>query len=213
MTPGYLKSAAVAVVLAGLPVVAAAQGEAAVPPNEKAGFYVGAGGGITNANLESTSFAPPPGTAWSSDNTDGAAKGFVGFKFNKYVAMEGGYYYLGKVGSEYAGPGGYGTVTSKLDAWVLDAVLFVPLNGNFSLLGKLGAASSNIDTSFLGTVPSNLLPVTKRKTNFMWGLGAQVDIDTRWALRAEYENLGKFGDSNTGEMRVQMVSGSAMLKF
>jgi OOP family OmpA-OmpF porin len=213
MKPGYFKTAAVAVALAGLPVVAAAQGAAAVPPNQQPGFYIGAGGGITDANLESTSFAPPPGTAWTSDDTTGAAKGFVGYKFNKYVAVEGGYYYLGKIDNQYAGPGGYGTVTSTLDAWLLDAVLFLPLNGNFSLLGKVGAVNSNIDTQTLGTVPSNLLPVTKRQTNFMWGLGAQLDIDARWAIRAEYENLGKFGDANTGDMRVQLWSGSAMVKF
>jgi OOP family OmpA-OmpF porin len=211
MRPGYLNSAAVAVALASLPLVAAAQAPA--PPSHQTGFYAGVGGGITDANLDTTTFAPPAGTLWSKDDTAGAVKGFVGYRFNKYVAVEGGYYYLGKIDNQYAGPGGYGTATSTLDAWVLEAVGYVPLGDNFSVFGKLGAVNANIDTQLLGTVPTGLLPVTKRQTNFTWGLGAQVDIDTRWALRAEYEDLGKFGDSNTGEMRVQMVSGSAMLKF
>jgi opacity protein-like surface antigen len=70
-----------------------------------------------------------------------------------------------------------------------------------------------IDTSLYGATPAGLLPVSTSKVNFTWGLGAQLDLDQRWALRAEYENLGKFGDSNTGEMRVELWSGSALLKF
>jgi opacity protein-like surface antigen len=213
MTPGYFKTAAVAVALAGLPLLATAQTPPPVPPSHTTGIYVGVGGGITDANLESTSWAPPAGTAWTSDNTSGAVKGFVGWRFNKYLGIEGGYYYLGKIENQYQGPGGYGSTSSTLDGWVLEAVGYLPLNEYFSVIGKLGAINAMIDTSLYGATPSGLLPVSTSKVNFTWGLGAQLDLDQRWALRAEYENLGKFGDSNTGEMRVELWSGSALLKF
>jgi OmpA-OmpF porin, OOP family len=211
MTPGYLKTAAVAAALASLPLVAAAQ--APVPPSHQTGFYAGAGGGITDANLDSSTWAPPAGTGWTHDTHAGAVKGFVGFRFNKFVGIEGGYYYLGKIENQYLGPGGAGTATSKLQAWMLDAVGYLPITDNLSLIGRLGAVNGYLDTALVGTVPAGLLPVSTNGFNFTWGLGAQLDIDTRWALRAEYENLGKFGDSNTGTMRVNLWSGSALMKF
>jgi OmpA-OmpF porin, OOP family len=213
MTPGYFKTAAVAVALAGSPLLAAAQTPPPVPPSHTTGIYVGVGGGITDANLDTVTWSPPAGTGWTHDTTAGAVKGFVGWRFSKYVGVEGGYYYLGKIESQYLGPGGAGSTSSTLDAWVLDAVGYLPINEYFSLIGKLGAVNAMIDTSLVGAVPANLLPVSKSRTNFMWGLGAQLDLDQRWALRAEYENFGKFGDSSTGDMRVELWSGSAMLKF
>lgn len=208
---GHLKMAAAAVALAGLPAVATAQ--AKVPPSHQMGFYIGAGGGLSTADFDNASFAPPAGTGRTSDDTDLSGKGFVGYRFHKHFGVEGGYYYLGKFSNNFAGPGGTGTVTNTVDAWVLDAVGYLPLNENFSFIGRLGAVNGEIDTQLVGTVPSNLAPISKKSTNFTWGLGAQLDIDNRWALRAEYENFGSFGDGLTGKLRASMWSGSAIIKF
>jgi len=208
----HLHIAVATAALAALPLVAAAQ-TPQVPPSHQTGFYLGAGGGLTNASLDNATFAPPAGTGWSSDDNAGAAKGFVGYRFHKYFGIEGGYYYLGKVTQTYAGAGGAGTAESTLDAWMLDAVGYLPLNEGFSFIGRVGAVNTNIDTKLVGTTPANLLPVSQGNTNFTWGLGAQLDIDRRFALRAEYENLGKFGGTSTGEMRVNLWSASGIIKF
>ena len=208
----HLQIASVTALLAALPAVAAAQ-TSNVPPSHQTGFYIGAGGGLTNVSLDNSTFVPPAGTAWDNEDTAGAAKGFVGYRFHKYFGIEGGYYYLGKLTQTYAGAGGYGTAESTLDAWMLDAVGYLPLNEGFSFIGRLGAVNGNVDTKLTGTTPSNLLPVSQNNTNFTWGLGAQLDINRRWAIRAEYENLGKFGGTTTGEMRVNLWSASGILKF
>jgi OmpA-OmpF porin, OOP family len=208
---GKIKMTAAAIALAALPAVAAAQ--ATTPPSQTLGFYVGASGGLTNANLDYSTYAPPAGGAWNSEDTAGAVKGFAGWRFHKYFGIEGGYYYLGKMTQDYSSPGGTGTVTNTLNAWVLDAVGYLPIAPNFSAIGRLGAVNGRINTDLLGVTPANLLPVSTNNTNFTWGLGAQLDINNQWALRAEYENLGKFGDSSTGDMRVNLWSAGALFKF
>ncbi|MCG6875217.1 MAG: porin family protein [Betaproteobacteria bacterium] len=208
----HLQIAFVTAALAALPAVAAAQ-TPKVPPSHQTGFYIGAGGGLTTVSLDNSTFVPPAGTAWDNEDTAGAAKGFVGYRFHKHFGVEGGYYYLGKLTQTYAGAGGYGTVENTLDAWMLDAVGYLPLNEGFSFIGRVGAVNGSLDTKLTGTTPSNLLPVSQNNTNFTWGLGAQLDINHRWGIRAEYENLGKFGGTSTGEMRVNLWSASALIKF
>jgi len=208
----HLQIAAATAALAALPTLATAQ-TPSVPPSHQTGFYIGAGGGLMNASIDNSTFAPPAGTAWDKEDTAGAAKGFVGYRFHKYFGIEGGYYYLGKITQTYGGAGGAGTVESSLDAWMLDAVGYLPLNSGFSFIGRVGAVNGSIDTKLVGTTPANLAPVSQSNTNFTWGLGAQIDINHRWAIRAEYEDLGKFGGINTGEMRVNLWSASGIFKF
>jgi OOP family OmpA-OmpF porin len=208
----HLHIAVATAALAALPLVAAAQ-TTNVPPSHQTGFYIGAGGGLTNASVDAATFAPPAGTAWDKEDTAGAVKGFVGYRFHKYFGIEGGYYYLGKMTQTYGGGGGAGTAESTLDAWMLDAIGYLPLNEGFSFIGRLGAVNGTLENKLVGTTPANLLPVSQSNTNFTWGLGAQLDISNRWAIRAEYENLGKFGGTNTGEMRVNLWSASGIFKF
>ncbi len=204
--------AAATAALAVLPTIAAAQ-TTNVEPSSQTGFYLGAGGGLSVATYDGSSYTPPAGTAWDAQKNAGAVKGFAGWRFHKYFGVEGGYYYLGKFTNDYSGAAGVGTATSSLDAYVLDAIGYLPITPNVSAIGRLGAVSGQIDTEVVGVTPANLLPVSKRSTNFTWGVGAQFDINHRWALRAEYENFGKFGDNNSGEMRVGTWSASALVKF
>jgi len=205
-----LKQAVALVALAAVPAVAAAQG---VPPSQKLGFYVGAGGGLMNASLDDATFTPAPGNFWDSEDNAGAAKGFVGWRLHKYFGIEGGYYYLGKLTQDYSGVSGTGTVTNKLNAWVFDAIGYLPLTPNVSAYARAGAVSGEIETETLGAVPPNLFPVSTRRTNFTWGVGGQFDINETWGVRAEYEYLGKFGNNGTGQMRPHLWSASAILKF
>lgn len=205
------KKAVALAVLAATPAVVAAQ--AATPPSQKLGFYVGAGGGLTTLSLDDATFTPAAGNVWSSEDNAAAFKGFLGWRFHKYFGFEGGYYYLGKVTQDYNGAGGAGTVTNTLDAWVLDAVGYIPITPNFSAIGRVGAINGEIDTQLLGNVPAGLAPVSKKQTNFTWGVGAQIDFTEHWGMRAEYEYLGKFGDNTTGSMRANLWSASALFKF
>ena len=207
---GHLKMAAAAAALAALPAVATAQN---VPPSQTMGFYLGAGIGAGRATFNESTYQPPAGTSWSSDNTELAGKGFVGFRFHKYFGVEGGWDYLGKFKNSYNSAAGSGEATSKLEAWVLDAIGYLPLSPNFTVIGRMGAANGKLSTSVNGTTPSNLATTSDTNTNWTWGAGAQIDVDNHWAFRAEYESFGAFGNTSTGELRASLWSASALYKF
>jgi len=194
-----------------LPSVAAAQ--ATVEPSAQTGWYLGVGTGVTNVSYDTSTFGPPPGGAWDSEDWKWGVKGFAGWRINKYFGIEGGYDYLGKFRNDYVIGGAAGTATSTVDGWVADAMGFLPFTPNLSAFARAGVVWGEIETGLVGTTPANLTSSSKRTTNFHWGLGAQWDINHRFAVRGEYENFGKFGDTNTGEMRVDMWSASALIKF
>lgn len=211
MKHGQFSIAAAALALAALPSLAAAQSQ--VEPSAQTGWYFGVGTGLTHADYDSSTFAPPAGTGWDPEEYKWGVKGFAGWRLHKYFGIEGGYGYLGKFQSDYAGPGGTGYSTSTVDGWTMDAMGFLPFAPNFGAFARAGVFWGDIETELVGTTPANLAPVNKRSTNFHWGLGAQWDINHRFAVRGEYENFGQLGDVNTGRMRLDMWSASALIKF
>ncbi|MCC6610036.1 MAG: outer membrane beta-barrel protein [Burkholderiales bacterium] len=203
---------ALAAGFAALPAAAAAQAPANALSSQT-GVYVGIGGGLSRANFEDTDFVPPAGMVRSEKRNEAGGKGIVGWRFHRYLAVEGGYYYLGKFETDYVGGGNSGKTESKVDGWGLAALGIAPVAPNFSFFGKVGAFNGSVDTTVTGTTPANLASVDNKKTNLLLGGGVQWDLDSRWALRGEYENFGKLGNTQTGELRTDLWSASALFKF
>jgi len=203
---------AVAAGAAALPAVAVAQA-ARAEPSSQTGIYVGLGAGVVNGRFEEANFAAPAGMARTEKTHEAGGKGIVGFRFHRHFAVEGGYYNFGKFESTYQGGGLTGQAVAKIDGWNLSALGVMPIGPNFSGFGRVGAFNSEVDTTVSGTVPAGLMNTSKRSTQLTWGLGGQWDINSRWALRGEYENFGKAGDASTGQLRLDMWSASALYKF
>ena len=80
-----------------------------------------------------TVFVDDPGA--QIDNTGSAYKLQLGYQFNKYFAVEGGYFNLGKSKLDYSD----GTSDSlKTDGLNISAVGILPFDNGFSVFGKLG---------------------------------------------------------------------------
>jgi OOP family OmpA-OmpF porin len=203
---------AVAAALAALPAVAAAQAPG-TELSSQLGMYIALGAGVSRVQFEDSDFAAPAGMARTEKRDEAGGKGIVGWRFHRYLAVEGGYYYLGKFEAEYSGGGNFGKTESTIDGWGLAALGIAPLAPNFSIFGKVGAFNGNVDTTVTGTTPANLANVSDKKTNLLLGGGVQWDINNRWALRGEYENLGKLGNTSTGQLRTDLWSASALFKF
>ncbi|MCL4800633.1 MAG: outer membrane beta-barrel protein [Burkholderiales bacterium] len=203
---------AVAAGIAMLPAVAAAQAPSA-PLSSQLGIYGGAGVGVAKASFEEADFVPPAGTTRSDSRHEAGGKGFVGWRFHRYLAVEGAYHYLGKFDVNYNGPAASGQSTHKVDGWGLSALGIAPLAPNFSLYGRVGAFNGKVKTTVTGTTPANLLTTEDRTTSLLLGGGVQWDINSRWAVRGEYENYGEIGNSTTGQLRNDMWSASALFKF
>lgn len=87
-----------------------------------------------------------------------------------------------------------------------------PLGAGFSLIGKLGIARTdlNISASGGGVFSSESATTTK----LAYGIGAQYDFTRNVAVRAQYEDLGIVGDSNTtGTSKVTLLSAGLVYKF
>ena len=113
-----------------------------------------------------------------SDNINGLSIGnsglsgklFGGYQLNPYFAVALGVADLGHISDA--------TGSIKSHGEYLDAVGLLPLNPSWSVLGSVGAANVDIDTS----------NGDDRGTALKLGLGAEYALNKSVALRGEYEN-------------------------
>lgn len=115
-----------------------------------------------------------------------------GYSFNQNVAAEVAYTNLGS--ADYFGNSITGHVFS------VAAVGSLPLNQDFSLLGKLGVASSTIEGQ--GNSES--------KTDLTYGIGAQYNVSKTVGVRLGYDSF-KVGSTNTKDSA--LISIGAVFKL
>ncbi|MEO8119230.1 MAG: outer membrane beta-barrel protein [Rhodoferax sp.] len=149
--------------LVALALVAGSLGAIAAPDS---GFYAGASIG--------TPQYPDILNGVSGDGSAASGKVFGGYQVTPNFALEAGVAALGDI-SQMNGRSEF-----------LDAIGNLPLNEKWSLLGRLGVAHVNLDTS-LGNDSGNGM-----KT----GLGVQYSLSSKVALRGEWERyqMNVFGD-------------------
>lgn len=150
------------------------------------GFYAGAGIG---------------GPAWNStvDGVDSNGRGvagklYGGYSFTPNLSLEAGATHLGESRDDN------GKV--KADGTYLDAVGTLPLNKDWSLLGRIGAAHAR----FSG--PSG----DSSDTGLKLGAGAQYELSPTMAVRAEYEQY-RFHDVYDAKAHVGQVTGGLVVRF
>jgi hypothetical protein len=134
---------------------------------------------------------PAPGTTgFTSSMSNGAAYDvLLGWNFNQYAAVEGGY--LGTASDESykaSEPGASANANIKAEAFKLVAVGMLPLPANFTLLGKLGVAHTHINESATGTITglgSASGSVGFSKDTVTYGVGAKYQLPSQWFIRAD----------------------------
>ncbi len=135
--------------------IAAACCAALVAGQAAAQMYVGAGAGAAKTNTHEDSW-----------------KLYGGYQFNPTWGAELGYNDLGS----YRG--------GDIESWTLAGTGTLPLNAQWSLLAKLGAAFNR--PTFAGA---------SDHTGVLVGLGVGYSINRNLGLRLEYEDFGKLSDS------------------
>lgn len=158
------------------------------------------------------------GQAKAKDACTGLPAGTTGCKDTAPVyRIAGGYQFAPMWGAEvsYAGYGkeSAGTLGALSVDWQLSGLQVsgtgtFPLGNDFSLIGKLGLARTEIKLTGGGA------SVSSTNTKFAYGIGAQYDFTKSVAVRAQYEDLGTVGDTNTtGTSKVTLLSAGVVLKF
>ena len=153
----------------------------------------------------------------NDNNRDTGGKIFGGYQFNRYFAVEGGYFDLGKFGFT-ANTVPIGTLTGdiKIKGVNLDLVGMLPITDKFSAFGRLGVTRAEARDTFTGTGLVRLLRTTanQRETNAKYGLGLQYAFTDRLGMRAEVERyrindaVGNNGDIDLASLGIVYRFGS-----
>ncbi len=185
------------------------------------GFYLGIGAGQSETDVDEDRIAADllgQGFATTSIDDNERDKGFklfAGYQFNKYVALESGYYDLGDFGftSSTAPPG---TLHGVLGVRGLnfDVVLSAPITEKFSAFGRAGVAFSEVEGAFESTGLVNVLEPNseKRAANYKFGAGLQYDFTRNFGMRLEAERY-RIDDSVGNKGDVDLFSLGMLLRF
>lgn len=139
----------------------------------------------------------------SLSNCTGCSKpaGFrvgAGYQYKPNLAFETSYAALGS-------PTMAGATPFKFSAVQLAAIGSYPVADAFALTGKLGLAFAMTDTNLANSTGTTSL-------NLTWGLGAQFAVSKQFTVRAQYENLGRFGNA-TSTSKGSLLSAGVIMNF
>jgi OOP family OmpA-OmpF porin len=157
-------------------------------------WYLGAGIGQSRAKIadhrvsEGLRQSGITTTTIDNDDRDIGVKLFGGKQFNKYFAVEGGYFNLGKFGyTAHTTSAGNQTGSAKFQGMNLDGVGILPITDKLAALGRLGLTYTWTKDAFGGSSAGTGATAKKNEANFKGGLGLQYDLTRALALRTEWE--------------------------
>jgi len=122
-----------------------------------------------------------------------------GYRFTPNIAAEVGY---AKSGNGTAGGQSY-----NVSAMQVSAVGTYPINGSFDVIGKLGASSNKLEG------PAIAGCTTCSKSDLMYGVGAQYKINQNFAVRLQYESIGKVESTATSPASATNFSFGGIYNF
>ena len=154
-------------------------------------------------------------TSSTTDPKDTAYKLFSGYQFNRYVAVEGGYFNLGKNSFRATtSPAGTLAGETKAQGINLDLVGTLPLTDNFSLLGRVGAHHTWSKSTYSGTgAAAGVIGNSKRNgSDYKVGLGMQYEFNPSVWLRGDVERY-RVKDAVGRRANVDMITVSLVFPF
>ena len=89
----------------------------------------------------------------------------------------------------------------------------LPLASNFSLFGKLGVSGNSAKASLTAPAVGFAATSSDNKSNLMLGVGVMYAITPTIAVRAEYEDFGKFSSGGGASIRANNVSVGLQFAF
>ena len=184
-------------------------------------WYAGASMGQSSADIDDqritrsllgSGFAT---TSIDEDERSAAGKIFGGYQFNRYVALEGGYFNLGKFGyTASVSTAGSLSGEIKLQGLNLDVVGILPLTDRFSAFGRVGVIHAQARDNFSSTGLVNRAPSSPRQndTGYKFGAGVQYAFTDRLAVRGEVERY-RINDAIGNKGDIDMATVGLVYRF
>lgn len=166
--------------------------------------------GLTSAGVPNTTTSSKTSTGFELEG---------GYNFNKYFALEGGYFNMGSATIDgTATPPFTGNFHAdiKANGWELNAVGTLPINDNWGVFGFGGliAASVKEDVSANGPGGSAAQSQSASNTTYDVGVGVRYDTGSHWGFRGGFKQFHGMGDSNTtGKGNVNLLFLGASYSF
>jgi OmpA-OmpF porin, OOP family len=182
-------------VFAALALTAAMAAQADVQP----GFYMGAGFGSTKID-DDQAF-----DGVNFDDSDTGFKVFGGYSFNPNFAIEASYFDFGEASGSFDDFGDTVSFDVGISGFSASAVGVLPLSDMFSIFGRLGYASYDIDAKAT-VVGVGSGSDSASESDLVYGAGAALSFG-QFEARAEFEAINvDGGDAN-------MISLSGVYRF
>jgi len=188
---------------------------------DDAGWYIGFNAGQSRAKIDDSRIADDllidgfTTTSIGDENRHFAFKTFGGYEFNRYFALESGYFDLGRFGfrADTLPPGSlHGDI--KIKGANFDAVGSIPMGDKFSLFARAGLNYANSRDSFVGTGAVAVLDPSPRRwaANYKFGFGAQYDFTRSVGMRIEAERY-RVDDAVGNKGDIDLYSAGLVFKF
>jgi OmpA-OmpF porin, OOP family len=188
---------------------------------DDAGWYIGFNAGQSRSKIDNDRIVDDllidglSTTSIYDGNRHFALKAFGGYEFNRYFALESGYFDLGQFSFRANTlPSGqlYGDI--KIQGANVDAVASLPIGDQFSLFVRGGGIYEDSRDSFVGTGAVAVLdPSPKRWAGgYKYGAGAQFDFTRSFGMRLEAERY-RVDDAVGNKGDIDLFSLGLIVKF
>ena len=184
-------------------------------------WYVGGSVGQSRAKIDNVRIidglagADIATTAIEDNDRHFAYKIFGGYEFNKYFALEAGYFDLGKFGFiANTAPASGLTGRTKLNGENIDAVGTLPFTDKFSAFARIGYTYSYAKDDFAGygAVIVQNPERNNHSSGHKFGVGLQYALTESFGLRAEAERY-RVNDAMGNKGDVDLYSAGAVFRF
>jgi len=105
----------------------------------------------------------------------------AGWRFNDYIAFEGGYHSFGDFEDTLDIGGVPTSVSVKADGWTLGGIASIPVGERFSLFGRVGAFFWDGDAEV-----NNISVATPEDSNLFLGAGADYAFTEKFSLTGDW---------------------------
>ena len=164
--------------------IAIVAGLAAAPAFAQTGWYMGLGAGVGSLNASGQDLTGLPNAQLDDTDTTYTVRG--GYRFHPNLAVELGYYDLGKYGFSGSVGGAVLTGSAKAKSYGLSLVGIAPLSPAFDLYARIGIEESEIKVNASTNVTPGNADLADKQTGATYGVGGHWYFTKNIGLFAEW---------------------------